>query len=158
MSKNLGKAFEQKFSEDWKKSFPNTFLYRLHDQVTGYKITSQNPCDFLAFHHNQLWMIECKETKENTFNFGKLTQYDRLLVYSDLEDVNTYVIIWFSQHDTVIAVKAKDVERMKSDGLKSINIKTTDRELYNIKVIPSQKKRVFMDSDYSCLTKLKDGE
>ena len=69
MATNLGKKFEEKFSFDWKKCFPNTFLYRLKDQMTGYKITSQNPCDFLAFNNKKLWMLECKETKENTFNF-----------------------------------------------------------------------------------------
>ena len=47
---------------------------------------------------------------------------------------------------------------MKNDGLKSINIKTTDKKLYNIIEIPSVKKRVFMDSDYRCLADLKEGE
>lgn len=153
MAESLGKKFESKFAQDWKKAFPNTFLYRLHDQMTGYKITSQNPCDFLAFHHKQLWMLECKETKENTFNFAKLTQYENLLSYADFEDINTYVIIWFSQHDKVIAVTAKEVEHMKRDNLKSINIKTTDKTLYNIIDIPSVKRRVFLDSDYTVLLK-----
>ena len=49
-----GKKFEQKFKSDWKKCFPETFLFRLKDQTTGYKTTSQNPCDFLAMNNGYL--------------------------------------------------------------------------------------------------------
>lgn len=158
MADSLGKKFEQKFALDWRKSFPNTFLYRLKDQMTGYKVTSQNPCDFLAFHHKKLWLLECKETKENTFNFAKLTQLENLKSYLGLEDVYSYVIIWFSTHDKVIAVPIMTVVKMKEDNLKSINVKMLQDKSYNIIEIPSVKKRVFLDSDYSGLLNLKEGE
>ena len=45
---------------------------------------------------------------------------------------------------------------MKKDGKKSVGISAVDN--YNIIEIPSVKKRVFMDSDYSVLLSLKDGE
>lgn len=54
MTKNSGKKFEAKFLSDWKASFPNTFILRLHDLTTGYKITSQNPCDYIAYNNHQL--------------------------------------------------------------------------------------------------------
>lgn len=46
---------------------------------------------------------------------------------------------------------------MKDDGKKSVGVKAI-KEGYNIKIIPSTKRRVFLDSDYSCLVKLEDGE
>lgn len=46
---------------------------------------------------------------------------------------------------------------MKEDGKKSVGIKAV-KEGYNIIEIPSVKLRTFMDSDYSVLLKLKDGE
>jgi len=46
---------------------------------------------------------------------------------------------------------------MKQDGKKSVGIKAI-QEGYNIKIIPSIKKRVFMDSDYSFLLQLEEGE
>lgn len=46
---------------------------------------------------------------------------------------------------------------MKKDGKKSVGIKSLE-EGYNIIEIPSVKLRTFMDSDYSVLLNLKDGE
>lgn len=49
------------------------------------------------------------------------------------------------------------IQKMKNDGKKSVGIRAIE-EGYNIKVIPSTKKRVFMNSDYSVLMNLQDGE
>ena len=64
MAQNKGKVWEEKFKQDWKKTFPGTFIFRLKDQMTGYKETSGNPCDFLCYPgENKLFMVECKEHK-----------------------------------------------------------------------------------------------
>ena len=42
---------------------------------------------------------------------------------------------------------------MKKDNKKSINVKMIEKIVFDIVVIPSVKKRVFMDSDYSVLIK-----
>jgi hypothetical protein len=47
---------------------------------------------------------------------------------------------------------------MKKNGEKSFNIKMLEEKSYNIIEIPSVKKRVYLDSDYTILTSLKDGE
>lgn len=48
---------------------------------------------------------------------------------------------------------------MKLDNKKSVNIKKSIEEGYRIIEIPSIKKKIFCDSDYSILlTELKDGE
>ena len=54
-------------------------------------------------------------------------------------------------------VPISTITKMKADGQKSVGIRSIE-DGYNIKVIPSKKKRVFMDSDYSVLLELKDGE
>ena len=46
---------------------------------------------------------------------------------------------------------------MKQDGKKSVNVLKSQNEGYNIIEIPSVKKRVFMDSDYSVLLTLEEG-
>ena len=147
----LGKQFESIFRKDWKRCFPNTFIYRLPDQITGYKDTSQNPCDFLAFNNNTLWMLECKETTEGTINFAKIPQLERLEEYIGLDHVEQYIIVWYSQYDKVIACPASEALKMKKDGKKSIYLKMLEDKSYNIIEIPSTKKRVFMESDYTCL-------
>ena len=45
----------------------------------------------------------------------------------------------------------------EKDGKKSVGIKSIE-EGYNIIEIPSKKLKVYMDSDYSCLSNLKDFE
>ena len=56
-------------------------------------------------------------------------------------------------HDAVVFLPVEEVKKMKEDGLKSFNIKMLKEKLYNIIEIPSEKKRVFLDSDYSVLQK-----
>ena len=59
------------------------------------------------------------------------------------------VVIWFIDHDRVIFVPLDTVTKMKQDGCKSVNINKLDG--YDYKEIPSSKKRVLMESDYSIL-------
>ena len=158
MSANLGKKFESIFKKDWGNCFPGTFLYRLPDQVSGYKQTSANPCDFLAFNNGILWMLECKETQEGTINFAKIPQLDRLKDYIGLENVEQFIIVWYSNHDKVIACPASEALKMKADGKKSISLKMLQDKSYNIIEIPSKKLRVFMESDYTYLVKQVKGD
>ena len=149
-----GKKFEDKFKSDWKKCFPGTFVYRLKDQLTGYKETSQNPCDFLAMHSGYMWMLECKETNEGTINFAKIPQLDRengLKDYIGVKDTQPYIIVWFRKHDKVIACPAAEALRMKKDGLKSISLKMLEDKSYYIIDLPSTKLRTFLDTDYTIL-------
>jgi penicillin-binding protein-related factor A (putative recombinase) len=150
---NYGKKFEAKVKEDWNK-LPNSVILRLPDQVTGYKITSQNPCDFIGFAERQLFMLECKSTHGTTLNFSAMRQYDRLLEYKDIPYVHPGILVWFNDYDSIFFVPIKTLEQMKLNGLKSVNIKTINEKQYNIIVIPSIKKRIFMDCDFTVLTKI----
>lgn len=153
MAISKGKQFESKFLEDWKLSFPNSFIFRLHDQVSGYKITSQNPCDFICFTNNKLFLIECKSHQGSSIPFTAMPQYERLLAYKDMKDIFAGFMIWFMDNDIVLWVDIQTAEKIYNDGNKSIRLKMFQDKMYNIKEVPSNKKRVFMDSDYTFLIK-----
>lgn len=158
-SANKGKSWEEHFRQDWRKCFPNTFIFRLKDQMTGYKETSGNPCDFFCFPgNNQLFMVECKEHKGASIPFTAIPQYERLLEYKNLPGVYPGVLLWLSEKDKVMWISIIEMEKMVKDGKKSIGLKMLKEKSYNIIEIPSVKKRVYLDSDYTILTSLKDGE
>ena len=149
----LGKKFEAIFKADWKKCFPNTFLFRLNDQFNGYKETSQNPCDFLAMNNGYMWMLECKETTEGTINFSKIPQLDRLKSYVGVKDVQPYILVWYSKFDKVIACPVAEALKMQKDGKKSISLKMLNDDTYYVIDLPSTKKIKFLETDYTYLIK-----
>lgn len=157
MANNRGKAFEQVFRENWKKSFPGTFLYRFPDQLSGY-LGSHNPSDFIAFNNSTLYLIECKSHEGNTIPFTAISQHEILKSYVGLEGIRSGVVLWMIDHDRVIYVPADSITKMKADGKKSINIKTIDADGYRYIEIPSVKKRVFMESDYTVMKDLQEGD
>lgn len=149
---SLGKKFEEIFCKDWQKCFPNTFIFRLKDQLSGYKETSQNPCDFICFPgNNKLFMVECKEHKGLSIPFAAIPQYERLLEYKDYQNVYPGIVVWFSEKDTVIWVSIQEMEKMVTAGEKSIGLRMLKNKSYNIIILPSEKKRVFLKTDYRCL-------
>ena len=157
MSINKGKLFEVKFREGWKKSFPEGFILRLNDSLAGFK-NINTPCDFICFQSKKLFLIECKSHKGASISFANLTQYERLLPYKDTEDVHAGFIIWFSEKDIVIWVDINVVEKIYKDGNKSIQLKMLKNGTYDIKELPSVKKRVYLDTDYQYLIDLYKGE
>lgn len=152
-----GKQFEEKFKLDWMKSFPNGFIHREVDQMSGYKITSSNICDFIAYSNPNLFLMECKTHKGASLPLANITQYDKLKEKVGIPGVRAGVILWLYEKDIVMYIPISTITKLKNDGKKSVGLKAIE-EGYNIKVIPSKKKRIFMDSDYSCLLELKDGE
>ena len=155
MAQNRGKQFEAKLKEDFKKSFPSGLIERIYDQMSGYK-TITNISDFFAYNYPNLFLLEAKTHKGNTFPLINLTQYDKLKEYVGTPGIRVGVIIWFQDHDKVIYIPIASVTKMKLNKKKSINIKTLYDENYRFIEIPSVKKRVFMDSDYSVLATLQD--
>lgn len=156
-STNRGKQFEQRFKEDFEKSFPDGTIDRIYDQVSGYK-TISNISDFIGYNKPNIFYLECKSTHENTFNFNKLTQYDKLTVKVGIPGVRVGVIIWFIKYDRVVYVPINTITKMKNDGLKSVNITNIDDTDYRFFNVPSKKLRVFMDSDYKFLADTAEGD
>lgn len=157
MANNKGKQFEQKFQLDFKKSFPNGTIDRIYDVTTGYK-TISNISDFIGYNYPNIFYLECKSHLKNTWNFSYFTQYDKLKEKVGIPGVRSGVVLWMIDHDVVVYLPTSTVTEMKANGEKSFNIKMLKDKLYNIIEIPSEKKRVYLDSDYSVLADLKDGE
>ena len=153
---NRGKQFELKFKEDFLK-LPDVSLERLPDQMSGYK-GSNNVCDYLCYMFPNLFYIECKTTHENTFPLSGLTQYDELLERKGRKGVRSGVVIWFVKHSKIVYVPIATFEKLKNEGKKSVNIKMIDDANYKLIVVPSTLKRIFMDSDYSILATLEEGD
>ena len=152
---NMGKRFESKFMADWKKSFPQSFIFRLKDDTSQFKFSSKNPCDFICFVDGLLFLVETKTVHDRRFPLSNLTQYDKLISYKDIEGVIPCVVIWYIENDVVLAAHIKTIESMKEEKVKSILYDITDCK-YKLLSIPSKKKRVFMDSDYRNLKLLSE--
>jgi len=150
--KNRGKEFELKFKSDWERCFPNTFILRLKDDMSGYYGTGKNPCDFICFPKDKLFMIETKAHYTNRFPLLDFSQYSTLLSYRDCQNTNIGLLIWFIDYCKVLYFPLDSITQMKKDGLKSINLNKQDEmNKYKHIEIPSTKKRVFLDSDYTIL-------
>lgn len=149
MTINLGKKFEQRFKEDILSL--KYFIYRLPDQMTGNKITSSNPCDFFVYCKPYLRLIECKSIHGNTFPLSNFIQYDRMLSYVKDSDATGAVVIWFIDKDTVLYVPIETITELKKENKKSININKLE-ELNNKYIeVKSEKRKIFLKSDYSFL-------
>lgn len=150
MPDNRGKAFEEHFKENWERCYPGTTIFRLKDQMTGFKVTSQNPCDFFAFPgENKLFMIECKSHKGLSISFDAIPQYERLLEYKNNKGTYPGILIWFYEKDKIYWVPIHVAEQIYKSGEKSIGLRHLDK--YNIIEVPSTKKRVYMESDFNAV-------
>ena len=156
MAQNKGKEFEARFKQQFLASFPNSFILRLPDQVSGYKYTSSNICDFIGYAKGKLYLIECKTHLGASFPLSNLSQYNKLLPYVGIPGVRVGVVLWLIDKDKILYVPISTVIQMKIKNKKSISYKDIDK--WRITEIPSIKKVVFMDSDYSVLDMLEEGD
>jgi hypothetical protein len=162
-SQDIGKKFEERFKKDYIQCFPDTLIYRLPDQQSGYAGGgSANPCDFMCYPGNCVLMVECKAHAKASIPFSAIPQYERLLDYKGKYKTFPGVVVWFYEKDTVIWVSIEEMEKMVSDGEKSIGLRMIDdkkpyKKSYNIITIPSTKLRTFMESDYKYLVEVLNG-
>lgn len=157
MPANHGKAFEQKFKTDFLLSFPEGTIDRIYDVASGHK-TISNICDFIGYNYPNIMYLECKTHLGNTFPLANLTQYEKLVEKVGIRGVRAGVILWFQDHDCICYVPISSITRMKEDGKKSVNIKMLQDDTYRIIKIPTVKKRVFLDGDYSVLAQLQEND
>lgn len=156
MSVNRGKEFEARFKNDFLASIPNSTIDRLYDTTNGY-FSIKQVADYIGFKEPNIMYIELKTHKGASLPFVNITQYDKLIQKVGIPGVRAGVICWLYEKDIIFYVPISTVKKMKEDGKKSVGLKAIE-EGYNIKIIPSEKKRVFMVGNYSILTTLQDGE
>ena len=155
MADELGKKLERKLKEDFLKMGGAT-IDRLYDPVSGFHGIC-NVCDFIGYKFPFICYMECKTTKGNTFPLSRLTQYDSLIKKKGIKGVIAGVVIWFYDNDKIVFVPIDTIEKLLSDGEKSVNIRkflnSEEEYAYNILELPSVKKRTFFDTDYTALLK-----
>ena len=152
-----GKAFEDRFRKDWKKCFPDTFILRIPDQLSGLK-NSNNICDFICYNNSILWLVECKAHKGASIPFENISQYEKMSQCVGMEGVRAGIVLYLYDKDKVFYVPVSTITQMKKDGKKSVGLNAV-KEGYRIVEIPSTKLRVFLESDYTYLvSELKEGE
>lgn len=156
MSINYGKQFEQRFKEDFIKSFSECSVDRLYDSVSGmYGV--KNICDYICYAYPNIFYIECKSHKGASIPFENITQYDKLVTKIGIKGVRTGVILWLIDKEIIFYIPIATIKQMKAEGKKSVGLKAYN-DGYNIKLIPTKKKRVFLEADYSILSELLEGE
>ena len=162
-STDIGKKFEARFAQDYKACFPNTLIYRLPDQQSGYAGGgSSNPCDFMCYPGPCVLMVECKAHKGASIPFNAIRQYDKMLDFKGKYKTFPGVVVWFYEKDIVIWVSIEEMEKMVLDGEKSIGLRMIDdkkpyKKSYNIITLPSKKLRTFMETDYNYLVEAING-
>lgn len=157
MATNYGKQFEMQFRKD-ASQIGNIFVYRVPDQLSGYSYNSANPCDYIVYKYPKLFLVELKSIKGNTFNFAGLRQAAKLSDIKPTEGLNKIVIIWFRDHQKILCFDFETIQKMKDDGLKSININKLKDQGYNYIEIPTVKKRIFLTADYSVIFNIQNNE
>lgn len=156
MAYSKGKAFENKLKEDFSK-IRDAHIERLYDITNGYK-SIRSRSDFVAFIYPNMFFLEAKSHQGNTFPFSELRQYNDLLEVAGIKGIRSGVVLWMIDHFKVVYIPILTIKRMKEDNKKSFNIKDLNTDTYRIFEIPSVRRRVFMDSDYSVLHNLEDGD
>ncbi len=157
MGDNKGKAWEQKFKEDFLTSFPQGTLDRLYDPVGGYS-GIHNISDFIGYNYPYLFYLECKCHKGVSFPFSALSQYDSLIKKVGIKGVRVGVILWLIDLDKVYYVPISTITKILNSGIKSFNPKKLDKKVYNYYDVSGEKKRVFIKCDWKILMNTLEGE
>ena len=154
MAVNYGKKFEEKFKLDF-SSIPDSSIDRLYDTMNGYKSIKQI-ADFIGYIYPNMYYLECKTSKGASIPLRNITQYDNLKKKVGIRGVRSGVVLWLYEKDKVFYIPTATLTKLKEAGEKSVGLRHLDD--YRIIEIPSTKKVVYMDSDYSILTQLKDND
>lgn len=152
MAKNYGKKFEEKFKGDFLK-LEGSSLDRLYDVMNGYKSIKQ-VSDFIGYVYPNIFYLECKSHKGASIPLSNITQYENLKKKVGIPGVRSGVVLWLYEKDKVFYIPTKTITQLKAAGEKSVGLRHIDK--YRMIPIPSVKKVVFMDSDYSVLLNLNE--
>ena len=153
MTVNRGKQFESVIKEAFEK-VDGVSIDRLHDQMTGYKVTSANICDFIVYKKPYEYYIECKSVHGNTLPFSNITNNQRngLLEKSKIPGVFAGVICWWIDKDITAFIPIQLLENWKWLGRKSVRydfdeIGYQDEKFNPVVWLQGKKKRIFFDYD-----------
>ena len=152
MARDYGKPFESQFKSDFLK-LEGSSIDRLYDVMNGYKSIKQIS-DYIGYVYPYIFYLECKTHKGASIPFDKITQYENLKKKVGIPGVRSGVVLWLYEKDKVFYIPTNTITQIMNDGEKSVGLRHIGK--YRMIEIPSTKKRVFMDSDYSVLMQLND--
>lgn len=155
-NKNYGKDFERKFKQDFLKSFKECSIDRIYDSMSGFKHIS-NISDFIGYVFPNIMYLECKSHRGASIPFANITQYSTLKKKVGIKGVRVGIILWLIEKKCVLYIPISTITQMVKDGKKSVGLKAIE-EGYNIKILPSKERFTFLDTDYSLLANLEEGE
>lgn len=142
-SNNQGKNFENVVRKSFLK-VSDISVDRIPDQMSRYKGSSSNICDFVVYKWPYLYYIECKSVHGNTLPFSNIrdNQWDGLLEKSQIYGVRAGVICWYIDHNVTTYIPIGVLNAKKFMECKSIRYDDSQQI-----IIPGKKKRVFYDYD-----------
>lgn len=152
MARDRGKQFENKFEGDFVK-VPDATVDRLYDVMSGYKSIKQIS-DYIGYIYPNIFYLECKTHKGASVPISNITQYENLKKKVGIPGVRSGVVLWLYEKDRVFYIPTQTITQLINEGEKSIGLRHLPT--HRIIEIPSVKKRVFMDSDYTILKSLND--
>lgn len=152
MARDRGKQFENKFEGDFVK-VPDATVDRLYDVMSGYKSIKQIS-DYIGYIYPNIFYLECKTHKGASVPISNITQYENLKKKVGIPGVRSGVVLWLYEKDRVFYIPTQTITQLIDEGEKSVGLRHLDT--HRIIEIPSVKKRVFMDSDYTILKSLND--
>ena len=135
-----GKKFEKRFALDFSK-IPNSFVMRLNDQMSEFKMTSKNISDFVCYSYPYMFCIECKVRKGNTFSLTTFSQLDSMQQTVGKKGLLCGVLIWFIDHDKICFCDIDNINNLIAKCKKSINVKMIDDNESGVYSIKSVKKK-----------------
>lgn len=169
--KNYGKDFERQIYKAF-KAIPNVSIDRIPDQVTRYKGSSSNICDFVAYKYPNIFYLECKSVHGNTLSIhsipkegkdGKLhgfygdirdSQWDGLIEKSTIPGVVAGIFCWWVDQDITLFIPIQLLQLMRENGGKSIRYDCLACNGISTINISGKKKRVFFEYDMEEFLKL----
>ena len=163
--KNYGKEFERQVYKNFAEC-PGISIDRIPDQVTRYKGSSQNTCDFIIYQYPTLLYLECKTIHGASLSiysepkpdkkgelhgfYGKIrdNQWEGLLEKSKINGVKAGVLIWFVDKDVTLYVPIEELAAYRDLGNKSIRF-----DYWNISrdaiMVPGKKKRIMFEYNFT---------
>ena len=148
MNINRGKQFEQAVRDSIEK-LPYVTIIRLTDPQAKYKGIC-NPCDFICYAHNRMFMLECKCCYGNTMPFSMITnnQWNSMTAEDSKNNgVIAGILVWFIDHDITLFVSIRRLNILLNNGKKSINVNHLEELEGDYTVIGGVKKRIMFDYD-----------
>lgn len=172
MAKSYGKEFERQVYKNFSE-LEDISIDRIPDQVTKFKGSSQNICDFIVYQKPILLYLECKSVHGASLSiysepkpdkkgelhgfYGNIrdNQWEGLFKKAQIRGVRAGVLIWFVDKDVTMYVPIEALLMIRNSGKKSISYKEelfiacTEQGHRPMQIIPGTKKRVMFEYDFS---------